>query len=48
MKTKIYQTPEIQTLEMLHEGILCGSDTANAATGANWGVEDGSDVGFNL
>ncbi|MBR2608657.1 MAG: hypothetical protein IKC68_02900 [Bacteroidales bacterium] len=48
MKTKIYQTPEVQTLEMLQEGILCGSDKANAGTGASWGVENGDDVDFNL
>lgn len=48
MKTKIYQTPEVRTLEMLQEGILCASDIANTETGASWGLEDGSDINFIL
>ena len=48
MKKKIYQTPEVMTLELQQEGILCASDTAAAGTGASWGTEDGSDVDFNF
>ena len=48
MKKKIYQAPETMTLELQQEGILCASDTASAGTGASWGTEDGSDIGFNF
>lgn len=48
MKTEMYQTPAVQTLEMQLGGILCASDIANIETGASWGLEDGSDINFIL
>ena len=47
MEKKIYQTPKVITLKVQQEGILCGSDTTSAGTGAKWEIEDGSDVEFN-
>lgn len=48
MEKKSYKSPEIETLALQQEGILCASDELRSVTGASWGTEDGSGVEFIL
>lgn len=47
MEKKSYMSPEIETLALQQEGILCASDELSV-TGASWGTEEGSGVEFIL
>lgn len=48
MEKKSYKSPEIETLALQQEGILCASDELRSVTGASWGTDDDSDVEFIL
>ena len=38
MTQKLYESPEVEILEILTEGILCGSDNSNETLEENEGI----------